>query len=77
MRQDYDKFGVVDMNDKQALFRLIQTLNASPDSLVLTPQASALGSGEARGVSLGEDPVSLVDLDADDTDFLTDVSETC
>lgn len=46
--QDYDKYGVYDMNDKQALFRLIQTLNAQPDSPTLTPQASAWGGGGSR-----------------------------
>ena len=38
--QDYEKFGIYDMNDKQALFRLIQTL-AAQDSPQLTPDPSA------------------------------------
>lgn len=40
LTQDYEKFGIVDMNDKQALFRLIQTLSTQ-ESPQLTPDVSA------------------------------------
>ena len=44
--QDYEKFGIYDMNDKQALFRLIQTL-ATQDSPQITPEPSTDRSVEA------------------------------
>ncbi|GAB4822903.1 hypothetical protein N2152v2_009949 [Parachlorella kessleri] len=62
--QDYEKFGIYDMNDKQALFRLIQTL-ATQDSPQITPEPST-------DRLVAEEQVSLVDLDGDDTEFLTD-----
>lgn len=62
--QDYEKFGISDMNDKQALFRLIQTLS-SQESPLVTPEASAERI-------LAEEQQALVDLNEDDTEFLTD-----
>lgn len=37
---DYDKFGVCDLSDKQALFKLIQSLNADDFSLTISPPQS-------------------------------------
>ena len=50
MPQDYDTYGVHDMHDKQALFRLLQTLATSPPGAggggtpSLSPQTS-FGAG--------------------------------
>lgn len=120
MIQDYEKHGVHEVQDKQALFRLIQSLGSAADDrrcgsprvfLPLSCQRSVTSvprlswhapvrvccrdrgvirlppSPEAApGTSLGSDPfvpalrahpalteTTLVDLDADDSDFLTEV----
>jgi hypothetical protein len=41
--QDYDKHGVSGIGDKQALFRLIQELNAEDLQLSLSPEPSSTG----------------------------------
>uniref|UniRef100_A0A1D2A7K4 Kinesin-like protein n=2 Tax=Auxenochlorella protothecoides TaxID=3075 RepID=A0A1D2A7K4_AUXPR len=61
--QDYEKYGVYDMQDKQALFRLIQSIGASESA---TPPLD----DRRHGAGLGE--TALVDLEADDSDFLTE-----
>lgn len=93
--QDYEKHGVYEMKDKQALFRLIQSLGSS-EGLGLDSQRYYLGRvifakdsacaavwkqhdrvrvcfRPASGGALVE--TALVDLEADDSDFLTEVNK--
>lgn len=60
MISDYERFGILDMGEKQRLFRALQTSHSTP----LISQLSPLAASE-------EDAVQLVDLD--DDDFLTQV----
>ena len=46
--QDYGKFGVVDMDDKQKLFRLMKRLNAEPPSLASGSDRPAASSSSRR-----------------------------
>ncbi|KDD74489.1 kinesin, partial [Helicosporidium sp. ATCC 50920] len=57
--QDYEKFGVYDVHDKQTLFRLIQSISGKPSNKAVYDETHNA-------------PDALMDLEADDTDFLTD-----
>jgi kinesin family protein 2/24 len=87
--QDYDKFGIRDVVEKQALFKVIKGLNAEEFSLNLSPENStsnlssqANSSPEPHARFSGLDPAvdvdadDLLDLDAsDDDDFLQTFSD--
>lgn len=87
--QDYDKFGIRDVVEKQALFKVIKGLNAEEFSLNLSPEPSASNlssqansSPEPHPRFAGLDPAvdvdadDLLDLDAsDDDDFLQTFSD--
>ena len=64
--QDYGKFGVVDMDDKQKLFRLMKRLNAEPQSLASGSDRSAaqqqqLAAGQARRGSRSQRSMSTLE----------------
>ncbi|GFR51132.1 hypothetical protein Agub_g13486 [Astrephomene gubernaculifera] len=61
MMSDYASHGVIDLEDKQRLFRLIKSISA----------ASKL-SGEAPSQPAVERPNALIDLDENDGDLLSD-----
>ena len=83
--QDYDKYGVHDVIEKQALFKVIQGLNADDYSLNLSPEpsTSAISSqGNSSPEPLARiaadaegDGENLLDLDgSDDDDFIQSFS---
>lgn len=61
MMSDYASYGVVELEDKQRLFRLIKSIAAS------------VKSSDAPAPAL-EKPNALIDLDENDGDLLADVS---
>jgi kinesin family protein 2/24 len=87
--QDYDKFGIRDVVEKQALFKVIKGLNAEEFSLTLSPEPSASNLSSQANSSpephprfavvdpTGDgDADDLLDLDAsDDDDFLQSFSD--
>ncbi|GIL77938.1 hypothetical protein Vretimale_6530 [Volvox reticuliferus] len=61
MMSDYPSHGVVDLEDKQKLFRLIKSISAASKA-----------SGEAPSHPAVEKPNALIDLDENDGDLLAD-----
>ena len=75
MMQDYARFGVVDMADKQKLFRLIKTLNSENqfgsklvDEVTTTPSTKGAGLPKTplnHGTAVGLSPFMVSPLDED------------
>ncbi|GLC36230.1 hypothetical protein PLESTB_001366000 [Pleodorina starrii] len=61
MMSDYNAHGVVELEDKQKLFRLIKSLSAASKAL-----------GDAPSHPVAERPSTLIDLDENDGDLLAD-----
>ena len=87
MPQDYDKFGIYDVIEKQALFKVIKSLNADDLTLPLSPEPSASNVSQANsspeplaryGIEADPEGDDLLDLDGsedDDDDFLQTFSD--
>ena len=83
--QDYDKYGIHDVVEKQALFKVIKGLNEEDISLTLSPEPSMTSNLSSQANSSPEplarfaiDPDTeddLLDLDSDDDDFLQSFSD--
>lgn len=84
--QDYEKYGIRDLSDKQALFKLIQSLNAEDFSLTISPPHSP--SNESSQVFSSPGPLlplhdlkpeletqGLIDFEADEDDDEDDFLE--